>query len=74
MVRTHKIRMYPNKTQKLLLDEYFHYARFNYNRALDTWQKLYNDGENPNARSVRDKIKADLNAAINIRNNVALKI
>lgn len=60
MLISQKIRIYPNKTVQKQFEEWFDYRRFNYNRALRVWNEMYNDGENPTERRVRDKIKREL--------------
>lgn len=38
---THKIRIYPNKTNQDKLFKYFHYRRYCYNNAVVTQRRLY---------------------------------
>ena len=55
MIRSHKIRIFPNKEQ----EEYFRkacgIARFTYNWALSEWEKQYKEGLSPNVGKL-DKI------------------
>lgn len=60
MIVSQKIRIYPNKTVQEQFKEWFDYRRFNYNRGLRVWNEMYNNGEKPTERRVRDKIKREL--------------
>lgn len=52
MTKTHKIKLYPNKSQEVLLRKSCGVARFSYNWALSKWKELYESGEKPNAYSL----------------------
>ncbi|RXT59224.1 hypothetical protein CHT97_01315 [Lacticaseibacillus chiayiensis] len=69
MIKTHKIKLYPNATMRRELERLFNYRRFCWNQALETWNSMY-DGSlvmadktlRPNERKVRDELvwnKAD---------------
>lgn len=48
MNKAHKIKLYPTKTQEILLRKSCGVARFSYNWALARWQELYEAGSKPN--------------------------
>ncbi|MET1248372.1 transposase [Sporolactobacillus sp. STCC-11] len=65
MIKTHKIKLYPNATMKRHLDQLFNYHRYCWNLALETWNTLYElhliDKENnkkPNEYAVRNELVA----------------
>ena len=41
MIRTQKVRLYPNQTMKKVLDDLCDYRRYCWNQALATWQDMY---------------------------------
>ncbi len=41
MIKTHKIKMYPNATMRLVLTRLFAYRRYCYNQALEIWNEMY---------------------------------
>lgn len=41
IVRTDKVRLYPNAKMKIVLDELCDYRRFCWNKALETWNDMY---------------------------------
>ncbi|WP_164508575.1 helix-turn-helix domain-containing protein, partial [Lacticaseibacillus baoqingensis] len=69
MLRTHKIRCYPNATMRRVLAQSCDYRRYCYNQALATWNEMYdasvvlaNTTARPNERQVRNELvnnKAD---------------
>ncbi|WP_390406935.1 RNA-guided endonuclease InsQ/TnpB family protein [Lacticaseibacillus jixiensis] len=69
MLRTHKIRCYPNATMSRVLDQACDYRRYCYNQALATWNEMYDASvvladktARPNERKVRNELvnnKAD---------------
>lgn len=58
-----KIELKPNKTTKAILEGYFGYSRYIYNKALATWNEMYEeykDGKceySPNNWNVRNRLK-----------------
>ena len=54
MILAHKIRLYPNKEQEILLNKSCGVARFAYNWGLEEWNKQYKDGKKPNYVSVNN--------------------
>ena len=60
VILTHKIRIYPNKTMKRQLQDFFDYSRYAFNIGLDLWNQMYKTGEMPTERKVRDKYKREL--------------
>ena len=48
MILTHKIRIYPNKKQKDIIDKSCATQGFIYNWGLKTWQEQYKNDEKPN--------------------------
>jgi len=63
MYKSIKIELRPNKSQKQIFDQAFGYSRYIYNKALDTWIKMYEDHkldnskEKPTHRRVRNILK-----------------
>lgn len=49
MITAHVIKLYPNKSQDLLLRRSCGIARYSYNWALAKWKEQYEAGEKPNA-------------------------
>ena len=60
MILSQKIRIYPNKTMCKQFEEFFGYARYSYNMGIALWKEMYEAGEKPNERKVRDKYKRSL--------------
>lgn len=60
MILSQKIRLYPNKTMCKQFEEFFGYARYSYNVGIALWEEMYESGEKPNERKVRDKYKRSL--------------
>ena len=58
MILSHKIRIYPNKTQQIQISKLFGVARFVYNWALDRWQEEYELGQSPSAFSLKKEFTA----------------
>ncbi|MCI1986737.1 MAG: transposase [Lactobacillus sp.] len=66
MLRTHKVRCYPNATMQLALKQACDYRRYSYNQALATWNDMYDESViledkrlRPNERKVRDELVAN---------------
>lgn len=57
MVKAHKIKIYPTKSQEIILMKSCGVARYSYNWALTTWKEMYEEGWTPSA--------AELNKLIN---------
>lgn len=57
---THKIRIYPNKNMQEQFTSLFGYSRYSFNVGLALWNQMYDDGERPTERKVRDKYKREL--------------
>ena len=49
MIKAHKIKLYPTKSQDVLLRKSCGVARFSYNWALAKWNELYESGEKTSA-------------------------
>ncbi|WP_225417140.1 helix-turn-helix domain-containing protein, partial [Limosilactobacillus reuteri] len=63
MIRTQKVRLYPNSTMKKALDELCDYRRFCWNQGLALWNEMYDaslllDDKKlrPSERKVRDEM------------------
>jgi putative transposase len=63
MIKTHKIKLYPNATMRRAFQRLFDYRRYCYNRALETWNGMYDEsllmGDKslrPDERKVRDEL------------------
>ena len=52
MVRTHKIRLYPNNKQVTYFKKACGVKRFAYNWGLAKWKEMYEHGEKPNANMI----------------------
>lgn len=66
MIRVQKVRLYPNKTMKKVLDDLCDYRRYCWNKGLALWNDMYdaslilNDKKlSPNERKVRDVLVAN---------------
>ena len=66
MIRTQKVRLYPNRTMKKVLDDLCDYRRYCWNQGLALWNDMYDaslileDKEFlPNERRVRNELVAD---------------
>ena len=66
MIRTQKVRLYPNRTMKKVLDDLCDYRRYCWNQGLALWNDMYDaslileDKEFlPNERKVRNEPVAD---------------
>lgn len=77
MIKTHKIKVYPNFAMRKELDKLFNYRRFVWNLALETWNDMYDVSVllgdkklRPNERKVRDELvnnKADWQYCLSAR-------
>lgn len=63
MIKTHKIKLYPNATMRRVLQNLFNYRRYCYNEALEVWHEMYDESKlmmdkslRPNERKVRDEL------------------
>jgi len=54
-----KIQIYPNKTMQKQLQDWFHYARFCYNKALDLRNQRYKDGLSTSYYDINNAMKVD---------------
>ena len=66
MIKTQKVRLYPNRTMKKVLDDLCDYRRYCWNQGLALWNDMYDASlilEDkkllPNERKVRDELVAD---------------
>ena len=66
MIRTQKVKLYPNRTMKKVLDDLCNYRRYCWNQGLALWNDMYDaslileDKELlPNERKVRDELVAN---------------
>ena len=66
MLRTHKLRCYPNATMRRALKQACDYRRYCFNQALATWNDMYDECVilkdkhlRPNERKVRDELVAN---------------
>jgi putative transposase len=69
MIKTHKIKIYPNATMRRVIENLFDYRRYCWNQGLATWNDMYDASllledkkSRPNNRMVRDELvhnKAD---------------
>lgn len=53
MIRTHKVRLYPNNKQQTTLLRHCGVARLAYNWSLAEWNRMYENSEKPNYYSVK---------------------
>lgn len=51
---SHKIRIYPNKEQEILLNKSCGVSRFAWNWALDKWNTMYDNNEKPTFFKVKE--------------------
>ena len=63
MIKTHKIKMYPNATMLKALIRLFDYRRYCYNQALEVWNNMYDESVlmadkslRPNEYKVRNEL------------------
>ena len=66
MIRTQKVRLYPNRTMKKVLDDLCDYRRYCWNQGLSLWNDIYDSSLvlddkklKPNERKVRDELVAN---------------
>lgn len=66
MIRTQKIRLYPNKTMQKAIDQLCDYRRYCWNQGLALWNDMYDASLiledkklRPNERKVRDELVAN---------------
>ena len=66
MIRTQKVRLYPNSTMKKVLDELCDYRRYCWNQALALWKDMYDESKimgnkklRPNEYKVRNELVAN---------------
>lgn len=52
MAKSHLIKLYPTKSQEILLKKSCGVARYSYNWALCQWKEMYEKGEKPSAYSL----------------------
>lgn len=66
MLRTQKVKLYPNQTMKKVLDDLCDYRRYCWNQGLALWNEMYDASviltdkkQQPNERKVRDELVAN---------------
>lgn len=66
MIRTQKVRLYPNKTMQKAIDQLCDYRRYCWNQGLALWNDMYDASLiledkklRPNERKVRDELVAN---------------
>ena len=62
IIRTHKVRIYPDEEQEEILRQSVGVARFAYNWGLNEWNEQYKAGGKPSAYNIRNtfvKLKED---------------
>ena len=66
MIKTQKVRLYPNQTMKKILDDLCDYRRFCWNQGLALWNDMYDSSLiledkklKPSERKVRDELVAN---------------
>ena len=66
MLRTQKVKLYPNQTMKKVLDDLCDYRRYCWNQGLALWNNMYDASviladkkQRPNERKVRDELVAN---------------
>ena len=66
MIKTHKIKIYPNKTMLREINALFNYRRYVWNQALGLWNDMYDESVifddkslRPNGSIVRNNLVAD---------------
>lgn len=77
MIKTHQIKIYPNRTMLKVIERLFEYHRYCYNLALETWNNQYDEflitddkTVKPNESRVRDELvdnKADWQYGLSAR-------
>lgn len=53
MIKTHKIKMYPNDAMRKVLNSLFDYRRYCYNLALEVWNDMYDESLLMNDKALR---------------------
>ena len=66
MLRTQKVKLYPNQTMKKVLDDLCDYRRYCWNQGLALWNDMYDASviladkkQRPNERKVRNELVAN---------------
>lgn len=66
MLRTEKVRLYPNQTMKNVLNDLCDYRRYCWNQGLALWNDMYDESKimnnkrlRPNERKVRNSMVAN---------------
>ena len=66
VLRTQKVKLYPNQTMKKVLDDLCDYRRYCWNQGLALWNDMYDASviladkkQRPNERKVRDELVAN---------------
>ena len=66
MIRTQKVRLYPNQMMKKVLDDLCDYRRYCWNKGLETWNDMYEahnlnkkDNPIPNESRVRKELSSN---------------
>ena len=65
IIQTHQITIYPNSTMRKVIKDNFNYSRYIYNKALGTWNRLYQEYQKdpsapkPNHYLVRNTLVAN---------------
>lgn len=66
MIRTQKVRLYPNQTMKKVFDDLCDYRRYCWNQGLELWNEMYEahildkkDNPNPTEWSVRKELSSN---------------
>ena len=66
MIRTQKVRLYPNKTMQKVIDQLCDYRRYCWNQGLALWHDMYDASLiledkklRPNERKVRNELVAN---------------
>lgn len=66
MIRTQKVRLYPNKTMQKAIDQLCDYRHYCWNQGLALWNDMYDVSLiledktlRPNERKVRDELVAN---------------
>lgn len=63
MIKTHKVKIYPNATMRKVIKTLFDYRRYCYNQALEIWNEMYDESilmEDKSLRPNEYKVRNEL--------------
>ncbi|WP_462399968.1 RNA-guided endonuclease InsQ/TnpB family protein [Lacticaseibacillus pantheris] len=74
MIKTHKIKLYPNATMRRAFQRLFDYRRYCYNLALETWNSMYDESLLMDDKSLRPKERKVRNELVNNKQDWQYKL